>query len=69
MVNARADRNRRGIEALMTRLGTEHGQQRPQKKGESLETFFASNKPQRKRGERITDHITRFEEDQDSSGQ
>ena len=51
----KADRNRRGIEALI-------GQQRPQKKGESLEMFFASNKLQRKRGERITDYITRFEE-------
>ena len=56
------DRNRRGIEALMTRLETELGQQGPQKKGESLEMFFASNKLQRKRGERITDCITRFEE-------
>ena len=58
----KADRNRRGIEALMTRLEAELGQQRPQKKGESLEMFFASNKLQRKRGERITDYITRFEE-------
>ena len=58
----KADRNRRGIEALMTRLEAELGQQRPQKKGESLEMFSASNKLQRKRGERITDHITRFEE-------
>ena len=58
----KADRNRRGIEALMTRLETELGQQRPQKKGESLETFFAPNKLQRKRGERITNYITRFEE-------
>ena len=37
----KADRNRRGIEALMTRLEAELGQQRPQKKGESLEMFFA----------------------------
>ena len=58
----KADRSRRGIEALMTRLEAELGQQRPQKKGESLEMFFASNKLQRKRGERITDYITRFEE-------
>ena len=58
----KADRNRRGIEALMARLEAELGQQRPQKKGESLEMFFASNKLQRKRGERITDYITRFEE-------
>ena len=58
----KADRKRRGIEALMARLETELGQQRPQKKGESLEMFFASNKLQRKRGERITDYITRFEE-------
>ena len=58
----KADRNRRGIEALMTRLETELGQQRPQKKGERFEMFFASNKLQRKRGERITDYITRFEE-------
>ena len=46
----------------MARLEAELGQQRPQKKGESLEMFFASNKLQRKRGERITDYITRFEE-------
>ena len=46
----------------MTRLEAELGQQRPQKKGESLEMFFVSNKLQRKRGERITDYITRFEE-------
>ena len=46
----KADRNRRGIEALMARLETELGQQRPQKKGESLEMFFATNKLQRKRG-------------------
>ena len=58
----KADRNRRGIEALMTRLEAELGHQRPQKKGESLEMFFVSNKLQRKRGERITDYITRFEE-------
>ena len=58
----KADRNRRGIEALLTRLEAEHGQQRPQKKGESLEMFFASNTVQRKRGERITEYITRFEE-------
>ena len=37
----KADRNRRGIEALMTRLEAELGQQRPQKKGESLGMFFA----------------------------
>ena len=62
MGDARLTRNRRSIEALMTRLETELGQQRPQKKGESLEMFFASNKLQRKRGERITDYIARFEE-------
>ena len=38
----KADRNRRCVEALMTRLEAELGQQRPQKKGESLEMFFAS---------------------------
>ena len=32
------------------------------KKGESLEMFFSTNKLQRKRGERVTDYITRFEE-------
>ena len=46
---------------MMSRLEAELGQQRPQKKGESLE-MFVSNKLQRKRGERITDYITRFEE-------
>ena len=46
----------------MTRLETELGQQRPQKKDESLEMLLASNKLQRKRGEHITDYITRFEE-------
>ena len=40
----KADRNRRGIEALMARLETELGQDRLQKKGESLEMFFATNK-------------------------
>ena len=58
----KADRHRRGIEAMMARLETELGQQRPQKKGESLEIRIASNKIQRKRGERITDYFTRFEE-------
>ena len=58
----KADRNHRGIEALMTRLEAEFGQQRPQKKGESLEMFCASNKLQRKRGECITDYITSFEQ-------
>ena len=58
----KADRNRRGIEALMGRLETELGKQRPQKKGESLEMCFASNKLQRKWGERVTDYITRFGE-------
>ena len=43
------------------RLEAELGQQR-QKKSESLEMFLASNKLQRKRGECITDCITRFEE-------
>ena len=61
-VEREADRNRRGIEALMARLETDLGQERPQKKGESLEMFFATNKLQRKRGERVTDYITRFEE-------
>ena len=58
----KADRNRRGVEALMARLETELGKQPPQKKGESLEMFFATNKLQRKLGERVTDYITRFEE-------
>ena len=49
-----ADRNRRAIEALVAELG----QQRQQKKGESLEMFFAANKLQRKRSERVTDYIT-----------
>ena len=46
----------------MARLETELGQHRLQKNGESLEMFFATNKLQRKRGERVTDYITRFEE-------
>ena len=58
----KADRNRRGIEALMTRLETRLGQQRPQIKGESVETFSATNKLQRERGERVTDNSTRFED-------
>ena len=58
----KADRNRRGVEALMARLETELGKQPPQKKGESLEMFFATNKLQVKLGERVTDYITRFEE-------
>ena len=58
----KADRNRRGIEALMARLEPELGQQLPQKKGESLQMIFATNKLHRKRGERVTDYITRFEE-------
>ena len=58
----KADRNRRGIETLMTKLEAELGQQRPQKKGESLELFFAPNKLPRKRCGRVTDYITRFEE-------
>ena len=52
----KADRNRRGIEALLARPETELGQQQPQKKGESHEQA-----PERKRGERLTDYITRFE--------
>ena len=36
----KADKNPRGNEALMARLEKELGQQRPQKKGESLEMFF-----------------------------
>ena len=54
--------NRRGIEALMARLEAELGQHRPQKKSESLEIFFATNKLRRKKGERITGDITWFEE-------
>ena len=46
----------------MAKLKADLGQQRPQKKGESLEMFFASNQLQRKRGDRVTDYITRFEE-------
>ena len=61
-VEREADRNRRGIEALVARLETDLGQQRPQKIGESLEMFFATNKLQRNRGERVTNYITRFEE-------
>ena len=52
----------RGIETLLAKLEAELGQQRPQKKGESLEMFFVSNKLLRKRCERVTDYITRFEE-------
>ena len=59
----KADRNRRGIEALMARLETELEQQRPKKKGERFEMFLATNQLQRKRGERVTDYITRSEED------
>ena len=58
----KADRNRRGIEALMAKLEAELGQQRTQRKGESLEMFFATNKLKMMRGERVTDYITRFEE-------
>ena len=46
----------------MARLEAELRQQRPQKKGEGLEMFFATNKLQRKQGERVTNYITRFEE-------
>ena len=56
----KADRNRWSIDALMARLETEFGQQRPQKKGESLEMFFATNKLQRKRSECVTDQITKI---------
>ena len=38
----RADWNRRGIENVLARLEAELGQQTPQRKGESLESFFAS---------------------------
>ena len=48
MGNARLQETVGSIEALMTRLETELGQQRPQKKGESSEMFFASNELQRK---------------------
>ena len=58
----KADRNRRGAEAEMARLETELGQQRPQKKGEILEMFFATNKLKKRPGERVTDYVTRFEE-------
>ena len=54
-----ADRNR--IEALMARLETQRGQQRPQKKGQTSRCSCAMNKLQRKQDERVTDYITRFE--------
>ena len=59
----KADRNRRAIEAFLwpgSRQilgGNDH-----RKEGESLEMFFATNKHQRKRCERVTVYITRFEE-------
>ena len=46
----------------MTRLEADLGEQLLRKNGESLEMLFASNKLQRKRGECITDYITRFED-------
>ena len=49
----KGDRNRRSIEALMTRLKTELGQQRPQKKGKSLEIFFCLEQNPEETGERI----------------
>ena len=52
----KADRTLRGIEALWAELGAELGQQRPQK-SESLEMFFATNKVQRRRCDRLGDQV------------
>ena len=56
----KADRNRRGVEAFMERLETESNDH---------SMFFATNKLQRNRSERVTDYITRFEEGIKTRGQ
>ena len=56
----KADRNRRGVEALMERLETESNDH---------SMFFATNKLQRNRSERVTDYITKFEEGIKTRGQ
>ena len=56
----KADRNRRGVEALMARLETESNDH---------SVFFATNKLQRNRSERVTDYITKFEEGIKTRGQ
>ena len=58
----RTDRKHREIDALLAKFKAVLVQQRSQKKGESLEMFFAAKKLQRRRSERMTDHITRFDE-------
>ena len=58
----KAWRNNTGIDNVMAKLLKDLGQQKPVRKGQSLHEFFGTPKYQRRRGERVTDWLTRFEE-------
>eukprot|EP00959_Pyramimonas_sp_CCMP1952_P432807 9063717-Pyramimonas_sp.AAC.1 len=55
------NRNQVGIENVLQHLEASSGQQKPVQKGETLETFFESAQHHRRRGERMTDWLIRFE--------
>jgi hypothetical protein len=58
----RAASNRTGVRNVMAKLELDLGQQKPERKGETLHEFFATNRYHRRSGERVTDWCTRFEE-------
>ena len=58
----KAWRNNTGIDNVMAKLLKDLGQQKPARKGQTIHEFFGTTKYQRRRGERVTDWLTRFEE-------
>ena len=58
--NGRKGRNVRGISNVLAHLERSLGQQKPVQKGEALEKFFESAQRHRRRGERSTDWLVRF---------
>ena len=58
----KAGANKLGVRNVMEKLEADLGQQKPERKGETLHEFFATNHYTRRPGESITDWCTRFEE-------
>eukprot|EP00959_Pyramimonas_sp_CCMP1952_P182588 3818433-Pyramimonas_sp.AAC.1 len=55
------NRNQVGIENVLQPLEAKSGQQKPVQKGETLEQFSESTQHRRRRGERMTDWLIRFD--------
>lgn len=58
-------RNRLGIKNVMAKLEALVGTDKPTRRGECMDKVFSSNQLYRRKGERITDWLTRFDEAED----